>query len=611
MNIAHHIERGAREYPERPALVFEGRDITYGECDKAASKTAGALMEAGVKLGDRVALFLPNVPEFAFAYLGALKLGAIAVSINANLKRDEVEFLLKDCGAKVVVATNELRQHLPSEALERVFVVGEDFEPALESASAVPEAVEMQPHDPAVIVYTSGTTGRPKGATLSHANVIHNIDAKRRYLGIRPADRALLFLPLYHCFGQNAVFNAMLQAGASVVLHRRFDFESVLESISTDGVTMFFGVPTTYVLLLDKVSAGAMGGVRYYFSAAAPLSVEIEERWAEKFGLPIFQGYGLTETSPFASYNHLEHYKPGSIGTPIEGVEMKVVNLETGLDASAGEKGEIVVRGHNVMLGYWNREADTAKAIRDGWFHTGDIGSLDDEGYFFIEDRLDDMINAGGVNVYPAEVENVLFAHGAVADAAVYGVPEALLGEQVCADVVLKAGSRVTEAELRAFCRQRLADVKAPTALRFVEEIPKGPTGKILKRVLREQAVAGGRAAERKERSVTKAEAEGWINDWLLANLDSQIELELHQAIAFADLGLDSILAVRLAKELSDWLGREVAITVAWNFPNTEALAEHLATRSSSGLGAEYDFALLSDADAEAALLAELQELNR
>jgi long-chain acyl-CoA synthetase len=619
MNVAEHIERGARDYPERPALLFEGRPMSYRECHQLSSQAAGAFRSAGVAKGDRVALFLPNVPEFVVAYLGVLKLGAIAVSMNAGLKNDETGFVLSDCEPKVVVTTPELRGRLPHQAAGRVYTTGGDFEEVLGASAAVPAAKTMAPSDPAAIVYTSGTNGRPKGATLSHVNIVRNIDAKVRYLGIRPEDRALLFLPLYHCFGQNAVLNAVLQAGATVVLQQRFDFDRIMASIAHDGVTMFFGVPASYILLLDKVSSGDMAAVRYYFSAAAPLPVEIEERWTKKFSAPIFQGYGLSETSPFASYNHPREHRPGSIGTPIEGVEMKIVDPQTGREAAPGEKGEIVIRGHNVMLGYWNRPEDTARAIRDGWFHTGDIGHIDDRGYFFIEDRLSDVIISGGVNIYPAEIENVLAAHPAIAEAAVYGIPELLLGEQVCADVVLKPGAKVTETEIRAFCRTRLADVKSPAVVNFTTDIPRGATGKILKRVLRERARTGEPATPAKKSNASRNDVRRWIHTWLLANLDAGANLHFDSRTAFADLGMDSILAVRLARELGDWLGRPVEVTAAWSFPSEEAMAEHVAReeswplagafsdRSSEDLSDEN----LSDEAARLLLMVELEQLNR
>ncbi len=532
---------------------------------------------------------------------------------------DEAAFLFKDCQPKVVVTTPELLERIPRQAVDRVYTTGSDFDTALESADWFPGARAMEADDAAAIVYTSGTIGRPKGATLSHSNVIRNMEAKVRYLGIRPEDRALLFMPLYHCFGQNAILNAFLHAGATVVLHPRFDFEQVMQSIARDSVTMFFAVPTTYILLLDRVSPNEMAGVRYYFSAAAPLPLEIEEQWERKFAVPIFQGYGLTETSPFSSYNHLDHYRPGSIGTPIDGVEMKIVDLETGDKAALGEKGEIAVRGHNVMLGYWNRPEETAKCIRDGWFHTGDIGSVDPQGYFFIHDRLTDMIVAGGVNVYPAEIENVLATHPAVLETAVYGIPEPLLGEQVCVDVVLKPGKWISETELRSFCRQRLSPVKVPAVINFAAEIPKGPTGKPLKRILRDRASGGepamgarGSSMNAGKINVGKQEVERWIQSWLMQNLDAEAAFDFDEHQVFADLGMDSILSVRLAKELSDWAGCKVEDSAAWSFPTAEAMAEHIVSRN--GMPArtdDDDITALSEEATEALLMAELEKVNR
>ena len=610
MNVAGHVVRWSREFPERPALLFEGSAITYRECDEMSSKAAAVFASAGVSAGDRVALFLPNGPEFVFAYLGALKLGAIAVSINATLKSDEAAFLFADCQAKAAVTTEDLRGRIPLNAVDRVYTTGGDFETALESADRVLGSRPMEPDDAAAIVYTSGTTGKPKGATLSHRNIVKNIEAKGRYLGIRSEDRALLFMPLYHCFGQNAILNAFLHAGAAIVLHQRFDFDQVMGSIARDAVTMFFAVPTTYILLLDRVSPNDMAGVRYYFSAAAPLPLQIEEAWEKKFGTPIFQGYGLTETSPFSSYNHLDQYRPGSIGTPIEGVEMKIVDPDTGRDAVPGEKGEIVVRGHNVMLGYWQQPADTAKCIRDGWFYTGDIGRMDAEGYFYIEDRLTDMIVSGGVNVYPAEIENVLAAHPAILESAVYGIPEPLLGEQVCADIVLKPQGRLSPAEVRSFCRQRLSPVKVPAVVNFAAEIPTGPTGKPLKRILRERAAEP--AAAEKRRNAGKKEVEQWIQSWLLQNLDSQATYGLDTQAAFADLGMDSILSVRLAKELGDWAGFKVEESAAWSFPTANAMAEHIVSRHRDQFQIDSDDIIgISDEAADALLLAELERVNR
>jgi long-chain acyl-CoA synthetase len=612
MNICEHVGRGSCDHPERAALLWDGRPISYRELDERSARAASVFASAGVKAGDRVAVFLPNLPAFVIAYLGALKIGAIVVSLNATQKEEEVAFVLADCRASVAVTTRDLRERILPGVVARVYTVDGDWEEALDAANPRAGIRPMQESDPAVIVYTSGTTGRPKGATLSHGNVVRNMEAKHRYLGIRAEDKGLLFMPLYHCFAQNAVLNAFLQAGATVVLHRRFDYDQVIRSITHDKVTMFFGVPTTFILLLDKVSLSEMAGVRYYFSAAAMLPPAIEERWTGRFGALIYQGYGLTETSPFASYNHLTKHRQGSIGTPIDGVEMKIVDVATGGDAAPGEKGEILVRGHNVMLGYWNRPQDTANAIRHGWFHTGDVGSVDNEGYFYIHDRLTDMIVSGGVNVYPAEIENVLSTHPAILEAAVYGIPEPLLGEKVCADVVLKPGAEARDTEIRSFCRSRLSPVKVPSEIRFTAEIPKGPTGKILKRILRDQAAAAQQMTGAKQKNVSKEEVSRWIHDWLRVNLESYKALDLDSRAAFADLGMDSLLSVQLIEDLSDWSGCRLNVSAAWSFPTPEAMGEHLASRNTARLPAVGDdIGGLSDEAAEALLLAELEQLNR
>lgn len=612
MNISEHVGRGSRDFPQRAALLWDGCPISYRECDDRSARAASLFASAGVKAGDRVALFLPNHPAFVMAYLGVLKIGAIVVSLNATQTKEEVAFLLADCGASVVLTTGDLCQRVPPDAVARVYTVEGNWEEALDAAEPLAGARQMQENEPAVIVYTSGTTGRPKGATLSHGNVIRNMQAKQRYLGIRGDDRGLLFMPLYHCFAQNAILNAFLQSGATIVLHRRFDYDRVMHSIAHDGITMFFGVPTTFILLLDKVSPGEMAAVRYYFSAAALLPPAIEERWTSKFGAPVYQGYGLTETSPFASYNHLTQHRQGSIGTPIDGVEMKIVDVATGADAAPGEKGEILVRGHNVMLGYWNRPHDTANAIRDGWFHTGDIGSVDDQGYFFIHDRLTDMIVSGGVNVYPAEIENALATHPAIREAAVYGVPEPLLGEKVCADIVLKPQANASETEIRSFCRSRLSPVKVPSEIRFTAEIPKGPTGKILKRILREKAAAEQTISADKRKNLSKQEVSRWIHDWLRANLEPRNTSDLKSRVAFADLGMDSLLLVQLIEDLNNWAGCRLNVSAAWSFPTAEALAGHLAASNATHRPTgDDDISGLSDEAVEALLLAELEQLNR
>jgi long-chain acyl-CoA synthetase len=348
----------------------------------------------------------------------------------------------------------------------------------------------MDREDPAAILYTSGTTGRQKGAVLSHGNVVSNMYSVSHMLRISPTDRLLLFLPLFHCFGQNFIMNAAFTGGATIVLHRRFVPEEILTSIATNHVTMFFAVPTIYISLLNAgIDPEQLAGIRYYVSAAATMPLEVATRWQERYGRPIHEGYGLTETSPFASYNHEWSHRPGSVGTPLEMVEIRVVDPDD-RELAPGEWGEILIKGPNVMLGYWNRPEETAAALRGGWFHTGDIGYLDEDAYVFLVDRVKDMINCGGFKIWPREVEEVLYQHAAMRECAVVGMPDPLKGEAARAVVVLHPGADLTAEAVIAYCREHLAAYKVPRHIELVSELPKSATGKILKRVLRDQVAA-------------------------------------------------------------------------------------------------------------------------
>ncbi|HEX3630723.1 MAG TPA: long-chain fatty acid--CoA ligase [Candidatus Dormibacteraeota bacterium] len=500
MNLAHNLGRGRSFFADRPAILFEGRSISYRELDESSNRLANALIALGINRGDRVAIYLPNIPEFVVVYYGVLKTGAVAVSINSIFKQHEVAFIVNDSGSRLLFSTAELAaqlKDLEAGGLERVIEVEQSLQQLLERGSAEFRVIEMQRDDPALILYTSGTTGFPKGATLSHGNVVSNTWSVVHHAGYRPDDRLILFLPLFHVFGQNFIMNACFLAGSTLVLHRRFVPDSVLDSIARDQVTMFFGVPSIYVALLNLFGSPppftgegrveALSSIRYWFSAAATMPQEISRRWTERFGSPIFEGYGLTETSPFAAYNHDFQHRFGSVGTAVENFEIQIVD-ETGEDVPTGSLGEIAIKGPGVMLGYWGRPQDTSLAIRDGWFHSGDIGSMDDQGYVFIVDRVKDMINRSGFKIWPAEVEQLLYRHPAVKEAAVYAVADAESGEAVAAAIVLRDGASATALEITEYCRARAAVYKAPTRVDFVSELPRNPTGKILKRVLRERA---------------------------------------------------------------------------------------------------------------------------
>jgi long-chain acyl-CoA synthetase len=496
VNIARAVERAARDHPRQPAILFEDRAASYLELERAASRTAGGLRAWGIEAGDRVALFLPNIPAFAVAYLAVLKLGAVAVSVNAMLTTEELAVLLADSGARAAFTVEALWPRLAplaGDGLRRDRVVICEGEvaglPTLAAFGARhPEehlAWDMAPAAPAAILYTSGTTGRQKGATLSHANVVSNVRAVQRYMRMGPEDRVLVTLPLFHVAAQNVLMNGAFSGAGTLVLHRRFDADRCAAAIEAERVTIVTGVPTIYIALLNaRVRPAALASVRFYKSAAATMPVEIARRWRETYGQTILEGYGLTETSPAATFNHEREYRPGSVGTPVERVEMRVVDGED-RDAPPGTWGEVVVRGPNVMLGYWNRPEETRIAMRGGWFHTGDVGHLDDDGYLYLVDRVKDMINTGGFKIWPREVEEVLYRHSAIAECAVVGMPDGLRGEVATAFVVLRPGPGTSPEELESHCRAHLATYKVPRAFKVVRELPKSPSGKILKRALR------------------------------------------------------------------------------------------------------------------------------
>ncbi|MFG1349934.1 AMP-binding protein [Xanthobacter autotrophicus] len=568
---------------DRPCLLFEGGISSYADVRARAAGVRARLQAEGVGRGDFVALVLPNGPDFVAGYLGVLSLGAVAVCINPMLAAAETAFILADSGCRLALAEGEVAGWLSLGGL-RVLDVATATAPG---ASPGIWAVEDVPdRHPAVVVYSSGTSGRPKGVMLSHGNVTFTARSKVRYMGVTGADRLLLFLPLHHCFGQNAILWPALFAGACVVLQRRFDRAAVLQALRTEGVTMVFGVPTTFLALEGRITPADGPRVRYWFSAAAPLPLEVEERWHRHMGLPIHQGYGQSECSPFATYNHLHDLRRGKVGTAIDGVDLRIVDPADGRDLPPGEAGEIVLRGPNVMLGYLNRPDDTAKAVRQGWLHTGDIGRLDAEGYLSVEDRLTDLIIVGGRNVYPAEVENALYAHLAVAEVAVYGVADPFLGEEVWANVVLKAGASAAAQELAAICRRTLAAYKVPTAFTFVDALPRNPTGKILKRELRAAAARpsaqdpshrerGGDAGGLEGSGLDGSGLETFVRSWLGDHLNLAPDT-IERDRAFAEYGLDSVLGVALARELAAPLGRAVDLTVVWEASTLAGLLARL-----------------------------------
>ena len=489
-NLANNLSVAAQRSPYHPALRFDKGQYSYKALDSATARLAGLLRAHGVRPGDRVGLMMPNVPEFAIVYYGALRAGAVVVPLNVQFRRGEVAYHLGDSGARLLFAWASCGEAGPgaTDAGAGCVLLGSgDLDWLTADATPVDTPCERDRDDTAVILYTSGTTGRPKGAELTHANLGRNAEIAQRLFGLDEDSVFLGVLPLFHSFGQTCALNATILAGATLTLLPRFDPGAVLRVIADDHVTVFAGVPTMYGALLNHAerSRHDLSSVRVCVSGGAALPVELLRSFEATFECIIMEGYGLSETSPIASFNHANRpRKPGSIGTPIEGVEMRVVD-ERGAPLPVGEVGEIVIRGHNVMKGYYRRPDATAEAITpDGWFHTGDLARVDDDGYFFIVDRKKDLIIRGGYNVYPREIEEVLYQHPAVREAAVVGIPRDLLGEEVGAAVVVAPGSETSPEELRDFVKSQVAAYKYPRHVWFVDELPKTATGKILKRAI-------------------------------------------------------------------------------------------------------------------------------
>jgi long-chain acyl-CoA synthetase len=489
-NLATHLTDTASRHPDQTAFKLDDVELSYKMLDGASAHIAGLVKERGVEPGDRVGLMLPNVPYFPAIYYGILRAGAVVVPMNVLLKGREVKFYVGDSGAKLLFAWHDFGEAAEAGAAEAgaecILVKPGEFEELVGSQEADTDVAERDAEDTAVILYTSGTTGTPKGAELTHSNLRKNCEVASKALGDFGTEDTLLgALPLFHSFGQTCTMNCAVRTGARVTMLPRFDPEKALEIIERDRVTVFQGVPTMYNAMLHADNADSIDAscLRICNSGGAPIPVELIRGFEEKFGCAILEGYGLSETSPVASFNHPDkERKPGSIGTPIEGVEMQVWD-DDGNEVPQGEVGEIVIRGHNIMKGYWDRPDATEEAItEDGWFHTGDMAKMDEDGYFFIVDRKKDLIIRGGYNVYPREIEEVLYEHPAIQEAAVLGVPDESLGEEVGAAVVLKKGESLDADELKSYVKEQVAAYKYPRKVWFVDELPKGPTGKILKR---------------------------------------------------------------------------------------------------------------------------------
>jgi len=499
-NLASLLEVDAMMFPDSPGIIFEGKKITYGELNAKAGQIADGLRKAGVSKGDRVAIHLPNCPEFIFAYFGILKAGATVVPVNVMLKQREIEFLLSDSGSKIMFTFSEfLPEAKPAtekiEGFREIFVVGHRaggegiaFEKFFDGSNLSINAVDVHPDkDLAVIFYTSGTTGRPKGAMLSHGNMVSNAFATAEMYKYSHKDSIISAMPLFHAAGQTNVVTAAFSQGAAVVLLPRFSPEKVFDALTGERATVFIGVPTMYFQILSHPQADrfADNNLRLCLVGAASMPEKILTDFGDKFKVVISEGYGLSEAAPVVSHNPIDGVKkPLSIGIPIPGVEMSIFD-EDDHELPLCQVGELVIRGPNVMKGYLNHPEATEEALRNGWLHTGDMAYRDEDGYFFIVDRKKEMILTGGFNIYPREIEEVLFAHPCIAEAAVVGIPDLEKGEKAKAFVVLKEGRSASSEEIMDFCRARLAAYKAPREVEFIARLPRNAAGKVLKRVLR------------------------------------------------------------------------------------------------------------------------------
>jgi long-chain acyl-CoA synthetase len=499
LSIASILAESAVRHADRTAVVLGPTRVTYRELWHGARQYAAVLRERGVQPGDRVALLLPNTPHFPLSYFGVLALGGVAVPVHALLKAEEIEYVLRDSGARTLIcAAPLLGEGAKGAELAGVPVLAvmdsdttiDRIDELAAAATPIETVVPREPGDTAVVLYTSGTTGKPKGAMITHLNVLMNVDVSAMdSFDITADDVVLGCLPLFHTFGQTCCMNTAFRVGAAVVLLPRFDGLQALQLLVEERCTIFMGVPTMYIGLLEAAkSSDLRPKLKTALSGGAALPLAVLEKFTEVFGTKVLEGYGLTETSPVATFNQrgFEPH-PGTVGKAIWGVEVEVARAEVEDRIEllpTSELGEIVVRGHNIFAGYLNKPEETAAAIVDGWFRTGDLGTKDADGYITIVDRKKDMVIRGGYNVYPREVEETMLRHPAVAQVAVIGLPDPQYGEEVCAVVIKEPGHEVTATELSAWAKDHLAAYKYPRRVFFADALPLGPSGKVLKREL-------------------------------------------------------------------------------------------------------------------------------
>jgi len=494
-NLGELLESKAAEAPEKQFLFseFDSREYSYSQFQAAVARLAAMLVANGVHKGDVVSLLLPNSAEYVISYFACWQIGAIAGPINSLLKTQEIAYIISNSEAKALLVHSQflslidpLRPGLTT--LQTVIQFDDEAHVTKEFEGAKPPGAEVNLDEVAIIIYTSGTTGKPKGCLLTHRNLIANARQISQWLGFTSSDRLLTIMPLFHMNAVSVTTMAALYAGGSTVVSPKFSASRFWQIISDYQITSFGSVATMLAMLLKTYPTGVpkefeTKQLRFAMCGSAPVPAEVMKQFEETFHCLVVEGYGLSESTCRSTFNPPdERRRPGSCGLPI-GNEMRVVDEED-REVRDGTLGEIVLRGNNVLKGYFKNADATEIAFRNGWFHTGDIGYRDQDGFYYIADRKSDMIIRGGENIYPREIDEVLYQHPAVAAAAVVGVPDDLYGEEVAAFVVLRDAATVSAEELIEFCKDRLADYKCPKTIRFLQDIPKGPTGKLLKREL-------------------------------------------------------------------------------------------------------------------------------
>jgi long-chain acyl-CoA synthetase len=503
-NLATMLTETAIATPDATAHTFMGAATTYRELDEHSGRLAAGLVETGLTPGQVVALQLPNLPHFPVAYFGALKAGLVVLPLNPLLKAPEIEYHLADSGAAIMIGFDSMHQEA-AKACEQLGIplhlvsfsqqgLPEGARPLAELIAPGPlsepggDVRPGNPGDTAVLIYTSGTTGKPKGAELTHFQLYMNCTISGQLFGARPDDVTLAVLPFFHVFGLSSVLNVSVRYGGALSIVPRFDPAAVVDALERDKCSVIAGVPTMLQALAEQNLSGRdLSRLRVAVSGGASLPEDVLASFETALGIRVLEGYGLSETASTTSFNRADDRRALSVGKPIWGVQMRIADdSDQPLPAGRDNVGQILIRGHNVMKGYLGKPEDTESALRGGWLHTGDLGYQDEDGFYFIVDRSKDLVIRGGYNVYPREIEEVLFAHPAIAEAAVIGRPHERLGEEVVAVVVLRPGSDLSESDVIAYCKERVAAYKYPREVRFVAELPKGPTGKVLKTVLRD-----------------------------------------------------------------------------------------------------------------------------